>query len=93
MFTLTKNSTVTKSDVNPNVELSSETSLSRNTHKKGMSRGTRNSNLASDTEAENTGKGKTSEQSTLLDFLPLIQPGRNPQENEGLKLTMRVKSQ
>ena len=48
--------------MNPDVELSSETSLSQNNYKEGISRGTRDSNLASDTEAEHTGKGKTSEQ-------------------------------
>ena len=42
------------------VEVSSETSLCQNTHKKGVSRGTRNTSLASDTEAEYTAEGKTS---------------------------------
>ena len=60
-MSLTESSTVTKSNVNPNVKISSDTSLSQNTHKEGMSRGTTDTNLASDTEAENTAKGKTLE--------------------------------
>ena len=58
---LTKSSAVTKPNVNLNVEVSSNTSLSQNTHKEGMSRGTRDTNLVSDTEAKNTAAGKTSE--------------------------------
>ena len=58
---LTENFTVTKSNVNPGVEVSSEKFLSQNTHKEGMPWGTRDTNLASDTEAENTSKRKTSE--------------------------------
>ena len=61
-MSLTESSSVTKSNVNPDVGVSSETSLSQNTYKEGMSRGTRDTNLASDTKAENTAKGKTSEQ-------------------------------
>ena len=57
----TESSTVTKSYVNPDVEVSSETSLSQNTHKEGMSRGSRDTHLASDAEAKNTAIGKTSE--------------------------------
>ena len=60
-MSLTESSTVTKSNVNPDVEVSSDTSFSQNTHKEGMSRGTRDTNLASDTEDENTAKRKTSE--------------------------------
>ena len=45
--------------VNPDVEAFSETSLSQNTYKEGMSRGTRDTDLTRDTEAENTAKGKT----------------------------------
>ena len=56
-----------------------------------MSRDTTDSDTeASDTEAENTGKKKKI-QSTYLDFLPLMQPERNPLE--GLRLIVRVKSQ
>ena len=58
----TESSTVTKPNVNLDVEVSSETSFSQKIHKEGMSRGTRDTNLASDTEAENTATGKTSEQ-------------------------------
>ena len=47
--------------MNLDVEVSSGTSLGQNTHKEGMSRGNRDTNLASDTEAENTATGKTSE--------------------------------
>ena len=36
----TESSTVTKSTVNPDVEVSSETSLSQNTYKEGISRDT-----------------------------------------------------
>ena len=60
-MSLTEISAVTKSNVNPDVEISSETSFSQNTHKEGMSRGARHTNLDSDTEAENTAKRKTSE--------------------------------
>ena len=35
--------------------------LSQNIHKEGISRGTRDTNAASDTEAENTATGTTSE--------------------------------
>ena len=55
----TESSTVTKSNENPDVEAFSETSLSQNTYKEGMSRGTRDTDLTRDTEAENTAKGKT----------------------------------
>ena len=59
---LTESSTVIKSNGNPDVEIFSETSLCRqNTHKEGMSRDTRDTNLVSDNETENTAKGKTSE--------------------------------
>ena len=78
--------------MNQDVEVFSGTSLSQNTHKEGMSGDTRDTNLASDTEAENTATGKTSDL-TNLDFLPLMQPERNPQENEGLRLIVRVNSQ
>ena len=57
---LTESFAVTKSNVNPDVEVSSETSLNQNTHKEEMSRGTRNTNLAIATEADNTAKGITS---------------------------------
>ena len=60
-MSLTESPTVTKPNVNLDVEVSSGTSLSQNTHKEGMSRCTRDTNLASDTEAENTATGKTSE--------------------------------
>ena len=50
-MSLTESSTVTKSNVNPDVEVSSETFLSQNTHKEGMSKSTRDANLASDTQA------------------------------------------
>ena len=87
----TESSTVTKPNVNLDVELFSGTSFSQNTHKEGMSRGTRDTNLASDTKAEILPQDKL--QSTHLDFLPLVQPERNPQENEGLRLIVRVNSQ
>ena len=89
-MSLTESSTVTKSDVNPDVEVSSETSLSQNTHKEGMPRDTRDTNLAGDTEFENTAKGKTSEYSSGFS---LSDAARQLQENEGLRLTVRVKSQ
>ena len=54
-----------------------------------MSRGTRDTNLASDTEAEYTAEGKISEHPPGC-FVQ-IQSERNPQENEGLKLLVRVK--
>ena len=60
-MSLAESSTVTKPTVNLDVEVSSETSFSQKIHKEGMSRGTRDTNLASNTEAENTAKGKTSE--------------------------------
>ena len=47
--------------MNVDIEVSSETSPSRNAYKEGMPRGIRDNNLASDDEAENTAKGKTSE--------------------------------
>ena len=53
-MSLTESSSVAKSNVNPDVGVSSETSLSQNTYKEGMSRGIRDTNLASDTKAENT---------------------------------------
>ena len=40
--------------MNPNVEVSSEAFFSQNTYNKGISKGTRDTNLASDTEAKNT---------------------------------------
>ena len=61
MSLTTENSTVTKSNVNPDKEVSLETSLSQNTNEEEMSRGTSDTNLASDTKAKNTAKGKTSE--------------------------------
>ena len=57
-MSLRESSAVTKSNVN-NVEVSSKTSLRQNTHKEEMPRGTRDTNLASDTEAGSTAKGKT----------------------------------
>ena len=60
-MSLTESSTVTKSTMNPDVEVSSETLLSQNTYKERMSRVTKDTNLASDTEAKNIVKGKTSE--------------------------------
>ena len=66
-------------------ENSSETSLSQNTHKEGMSRIPRDTN----TEAENRARI----QSMHLDFLPLMQPKRNPQRIEDLRLIMGMKSQ
>ena len=57
-----------------------------------MSRGTRDTNLASDREAENTSNRKTLEHQHM-DSLLLMQPERNPQESEGLRVTVRVKSQ
>ena len=51
-MSLTESSAVTKSTVNPDVEVLSEASLSQNTFKVGVSRGTRDTNLASDNEAE-----------------------------------------
>ena len=65
-MSFTESSTVTKSSVNPDVEVSSETSLGPNTYKEGISRGTRDTSLANDAEAENTGKGKL--QSTIWIF-------------------------
>ena len=61
-MSLTESFTVTKPNVNLDVEISSGTCLSQNTFNEGISRGTRNTNLASDTEAKNTATGKTSEQ-------------------------------
>ena len=58
---LTESSAVTKYTVSPDVEVSSETSFSQNTHKERVSGDTRDTNLARDTDAENTGKGKTAE--------------------------------
>ena len=60
-MSLTESSTVTKSNVDPDVEVSKGISFNQNIHKEGMSRGTRDTNLASDTEAENTAKRKASE--------------------------------
>ena len=60
-MSLTESFAVTKSYVKLDVEVSSETSLSQNTHKEGMPRGTRDTNLASDTVAEDIAKGKPSE--------------------------------
>ena len=60
-MSLTESSTVTKPNANLDIEVSSGTSLSQNIHKEEMSRDTRDPNLASDTEAENTATGKTSE--------------------------------
>ena len=57
-MSLTESSTVTKSNVDPDVEVSKGISFNQNIHKEGMSRGTRDTNLASDTEAENTAKRK-----------------------------------
>ena len=51
----------TESSVNRDAEVSSDTSLSRIIYKEGLSRHAIDTNLASDAEAENTGKGKTSE--------------------------------
>ena len=51
----------TESSVNRDAEVSSDISRSRIIYKEGMSRRARDTNLASDAEAENTGKGKTSE--------------------------------
>ena len=51
-MSVTESSKVTKLNVNLDVAVSSGTSLSQNTHKEGMSRGTRDTNLATDTEAE-----------------------------------------
>ena len=82
---LTESSTVTKYTVNRDVEDSSETSLSQNTHKEGMSRIPRDTNA----EAENRARI----QSTHLDFLPLMQPKKNPQRNKDLRLIMGMKSQ
>ena len=87
-MSLTESSTVTKSTVNPDAEVSSETSLSQNTYKEGMSGDTRDINLASDTEDENRARI----QSTHLDFFATEASERNPQENEGLRLIVRVKS-
>ena len=60
-MSLTESSTIAKSNVNLDVEVSSETSLIQTTHEEGMSRGTRDTNFASDPEAENIAKVKTSE--------------------------------
>ena len=60
-MSLAESYSVRKSTVDPDVEVSSDTFLSQNTYNKGMSRGTRYTNLASDTKAENTSKGKTLE--------------------------------
>ena len=85
-MSLKESSTVTKSTVNPDVGVSSEILHSQNSYKEGMAMGTRDTNLASDTEAEN----RVHIHTTHLDFLPLIQPERNPQENECLRLIVRV---
>ena len=60
-MSLAESYSVRKSTVDPDVEVSSDTFLSQNTYNKGMSRGTRYTNLASDTKAEKTSKGKTLE--------------------------------
>ena len=60
-MSVTESSKVTKLNVNLDVAVSSGTSLNQNTHKEGMSRSTRDTNLASDAEAENAATGKTSE--------------------------------
>ena len=57
-MSLTDSSTVTKSTVNPDVDVTSEIPLLKTL---GMSKDTRYTNLASHTKAENTGKEKTSE--------------------------------
>ena len=64
-MSLRESSAVTKCNVN-NIEVSSKTSLRQNTHKEEMPRGTRDTNLASDTEAGSTAKGKTSEHLSLF---------------------------
>ena len=76
----TESFTVTKSNVNPDVEVSSETFLSQNIHEEGMPWGTRDTNLASDTEAENTAKRKTSEH--LYGFSATDAAREKPQETK-----------
>ena len=90
-MSLTESSTFAKPNVNLDVEVSSGTSLSQNTHKEGMYRGTRDTNLASDMKLKILPQKKV--QGTHLDLLPLMQPERNPQENKGLRLIVRVNSQ
>ena len=63
-MSFTESSAVIKSNVDPDAKVSSETSLSQKTFKEDMSRGTEDTNLASDTEAENTAKEKPSEYSS-----------------------------
>ena len=50
-MSLTESFTVAKPNVNLDAEVFSETFFSQNTHKEGISRGTRGTNLATDTEA------------------------------------------
>ena len=56
----TESSTVTKSNVNPGRGFLRDIP-SQNTYREGMPRGTRDTNSGSDTDAENTAKGNTSE--------------------------------
>ena len=56
-----------------------------------MSRGTIDTNLASDTEAENTVKGRTSEYPS--GFSATDAARENPRENKGLRLIVSMKSQ
>ena len=86
----TESSTVTKSNVNPGRGFLRDIPC-QNNYREGMPRGTRDTNSGSDTDAENTAKGKTSEHPSGI--LSQIQPERNPQENESLRLIVRMKSQ
>ena len=52
---------------------------------------TDDTNLATDTEAENTTKENF--QSTHQDFIPLMRTEENSQEDEKLRVILRVKSQ
>ena len=90
-MSLTESSTDAKPNVNLDVEVSSGTSLSQNTQKDGMSRGIRDTNLASDTEVENTATGKTSEH--LSGFSATYAAREKSSKNEGLRLIVRVNSQ
>ena len=63
-MSLTESSTVRKRNVSLDVEVSSGTSLSQNTHEEGIFRGPRDINLASNIKAENNATGKTSEHSS-----------------------------
>ena len=65
-MSLTESFTVAKPNVNLDPEVFSGTFFSQNTHKEGLSWGTRGTNLASDTEAENTATENISEHPSVF---------------------------